>query len=90
MAGVLAEIEHKLDGLQVEKEAFREVEEIEMKKKACQKALYSGKAQRNDQQINELKGKRRLVMEERETLLDQREAQLDKSGSSETNIAEGR
>ena len=35
-------------------------------------------------------GKRRLVMEERETLLDQREAQLDKSGSSETKIAEGR
>jgi hypothetical protein len=29
-------------------------------------------------------------MEERETLLDQREAQLDKSGSSETKIAEGR
>lgn len=48
LAGVLAEIELKLDGLQVEKEAFKEVEEIEMKKKACQKALYVGKAKRND------------------------------------------
>ena len=74
LQSVLTEIEAKLAGLSVDKEAYKEIEEVELKKKAYQRMLYKSKVDKHQAEANSLKGQKALLMQERELLIQQREA----------------
>lgn len=56
-----------------DKEMYREIEDLELKKKAYQKLLYLNKIQSQQSSLEQLKIQKRELMTDRETLLEKRE-----------------
>ena len=74
LGSTLGEILTKLEGLQIDKEAYREIEAVDMQKKAYQRMLYINKIDAQNRQIGEFRVQKQDVMQERETILQKREA----------------
>lgn len=70
----LGEILKKLEGLQIDKEAYREIEAVDMQKKAYQRMLYVNKIDAQNRQIGEFRAQKQDFMSEREAILQKREA----------------
>ena len=73
----LGEINEKLQGLQLDKEAFKEIEVVEMEKRAYQRLLYLHKIDGQNEQIGKFRTEKQSLMIEREVILKKREAQLE-------------
>lgn len=56
-----------------DKEMYREIEDLELKKKAYQKLLYLNKIQSQQSSLEQLKIQKLELMTDRETLLEKRE-----------------
>ncbi len=56
-----------------DKEMYREIEDLELKKKAYQKLLYLNKIENQQSSLEQLKIQKRELMTDRETLLEKRE-----------------
>jgi structural maintenance of chromosome 3 (chondroitin sulfate proteoglycan 6) len=76
---VLSEIDTKLEGLQSDKELYKDIELLEMKKKAYQKMLYSNKVEAQRGNLDNLRQQKRDLMKAREVLLEKREKQMAQS-----------
>ena len=72
----MVEINAKIQGLQVDKEAYREIEVVEMEKRAYQRLLYLQKIVAQNRHISELRTEKQSLMMEREVVLKKREAQM--------------
>ena len=76
MGTTLQEIWTKLEGLQVDKEAFKQIEQVEMEKRAYHRMLYLNKIESLKGQISEQRQKKQALMGEREVILKKREAKM--------------
>ena len=76
LEATLEEINTKLQGLQVDKEAFKEIEAVEMEKRAYQRLLHLLKIDAQNAKISELRGERQGLMHEREVFLKLREEKM--------------
>ncbi len=73
---VLREIELKLQGLQIDKETYSQIETIELKKKACQKLLHVYNMQDHQEVAQKLRVQRAELLNQREFLLQKREENM--------------
>jgi chromosome segregation ATPase len=87
---VLVEIQEKLRGLEADKEAYKEIEEVDLKKKACQKALYENKIAKNEHEIKDKRELRKQILGQREELLNQLEEKEKQIGDADTLIKDAK
>ena len=73
LKNTLNEISNKLQGLQLDREAFREIEAVEKEKRAYQRLLYLQKIEGQNGSISELRSEKQSLMVEREAILKRRE-----------------
>jgi chromosome segregation ATPase len=86
LSTTLGEINAKLQGLQIDKEAFREIEVVEMEKRAYQRLLYLQKIEVQNGQISELRTEKQSLMMEREVVLRRREAQMTQTSDQKDRV----
>jgi len=85
---ILREIELKLQGLQVDKETYAQIETVELKKKAYQKLLHVYNMEDHKEVAQKLRAQRAELLNQREVLLQRREEKMVQNNEQRNAVDE--